>query len=555
MNRFTTACIRSLLMVMLLNPGEGIAQPESPGVDQFISDQRWTEALHLLEHQLEKKPGDINRRFLKARVLAWSGDYEASRKEYKKLLGLNPRNVDFITGLARVELWSGKADGAAALFEQAIHIKKRNSEAWQGLLEATQRKNPPGNSSEIILRAREVYPSFEMEASRPSQERLNEARALIAASQYREAAQQLRSYLDEIPNDLDARHLLASTLAWGKEFNASRTQYRTLLLMQPENTDYLEGAANVELWSGHPNQAIPLLERGIKKAPLNLSLRRNYIRALEDNLEFDRAASERSNAQKAFPNESWMVTETQRSPEPSLQHLPGTMVLFGGSYEALNHGYASWSSTDLAMVHRPNDTQTFTGGLSEVNRYGLTDAELKLAFSQRLDTRWIAGIETNDSPTNHFLPIWSVRGTLQYLFDDGWSMEVGYRRSAYRVDTTNIGTINIEKYLGEFRLGYTLFISHIDGTSNVVTSSLGSASYYYADRSYFGVMIGQGTQPIVNGPVTSPNNIVYSNTQTYIVRGEHWLDQNWALAYDAGVNIQGNYYTRYGFNLGVRYAF
>lgn len=96
---------------------------------------------------------------------------------------------------------------------------------------------------------------------------VSRARMAIDAGNRGSAVTMLEQRVEAEPTDAEARFLLARVLSWLERWPESLQHYDLLLADSPDNVDYLHGKAQVLVWSGRPEQALPLLERARALAP------------------------------------------------------------------------------------------------------------------------------------------------------------------------------------------------------------------------------------------------------------------------------------------------
>lgn len=89
-----------------------------------------------LRRQLARQPGNADIRFQLARILGMQQRYEEARTEYSRLLKGSPKNVDFLFGLAQVELWRGQPVNALPLLQKARRLAPNYADVWRVEIQA-----------------------------------------------------------------------------------------------------------------------------------------------------------------------------------------------------------------------------------------------------------------------------------------------------------------------------------------------------------------------------------------------------------------------------------
>ncbi len=379
------------------------------------------------------------------------------------------------------------------------------------------------------------------------------AQAAADRQQWHQAQIQLESWLQQQPKHEEARFLLARVLSWQAKYQEAADLYSELLSDKPDNADYLLGLAQVHFWQNRPHDAIPLLNRALKNAPDYQAVWELLVRSLY--AADDRVLAEEIQRQavQRFPYYDWQRLTPPVAVAPTLPADTEykNSVEIGGSYEKLDRNYASWNSAYVGGIHHFSKRSNIYGRLSQADRFDLQDASIMAGLTHPLSERWTLNVETDESPTYRFLPQWSLLGSAHYKMDYGLGVTFGFHRASYREQDNDTGSVGIERYWGNWRFGYTLYISQLETAPEPTFSHLGQIAYFYHDHDYVGIAIGGGQEAVRFGP----GQLANADTETYSLRGQHNLTREWALVYDLNLNVQGLSYTRRGAGIGLRYAF
>lgn len=230
--------------------------------------------------------------------------------------------------------------------------------------------------------------------------------------------------------------------------------------------------------------------------------------------------------------------------------LPDAVEAGVGHY-TLSNGYANWDSTYLAAAHRFEKRHSVYGELQQARRYNLTDRQLSGGYSHPLSQAWTALLEASTSPEHHFLPNNMLYGQLQFAFGDGWDIQAGWRHSQYNAASTNAMVLTGERYWGNFRAAYTLYLVKMQSAGNA-PSHRAQLSYYYGEHDSLTLSGSRGRQAENLGP---GSGLLLLDVRSINLFGRHWLSQHWGLSYGAVSEHQGNLYSRKGIRIGLRYAF
>lgn len=88
-------------------------------VRQLVQQQELTTALTIAESRLAERPGDLEARGWRARLLAWTHRWNESEIEYQTVLHSAPRDMDILVGLADLLIWQERSAEALGFLDQA----------------------------------------------------------------------------------------------------------------------------------------------------------------------------------------------------------------------------------------------------------------------------------------------------------------------------------------------------------------------------------------------------------------------------------------------------
>ncbi len=219
-------------------------------------------------------------------------------------------------------------------------------------------------------------------------------------------------------------------------------------------------------------------------------------------------------------------------------------------YEHLDSGFSSWQAQRFDAQHHTAEGVTWYGTVLRERRYGSWDEGIEAGTAVPIGQNWFVQPEVGRSFDADFLPNWYADLRIQRLFPDGWLGNASIRRTQYEDSQVDRLALGVERYWGSWRGAYTLNISDVEGASTPVGHAV-ALERYYNDTSFIGLRANAGREEegLPNG------NVLTSSVSGLGVRGRHWLDANWAIAWDLGWVSQGDIYNRYGVQVGVRRAF
>jgi len=221
----------------------------------------------------------------------------------------------------------------------------------------------------------------------------------------------------------------------------------------------------------------------------------------------------------------------------------------GVTADSLTNGYADWRGYYLNGSHKFAPRQSVYAGLLHAQRYDLIDDQLTVGAYQPLAERTALLAEGTLSNTHNFLPNWSTLAQLEHQLNDGWDVAFGWLHRVYTDTQGDTVKFTGERYWSNFRAAYTLSV----GRSAILGSTVGhhlNGDYYYNDTSYLGLGLAAGEE-LDNVASTT----LHSKVRTIYLRGLHLFAESWGITYQLSVHKQGDYYTRKGISLGLRYLF
>ena len=227
-----------------------------------------------------------------------------------------------------------------------------------------------------------------------------------------------------------------------------------------------------------------------------------------------------------------------------------TEIEVGSSYENLGNGFNHWRSVYLEGVHRFAPREVIYGHMRETERFAQRDQELLGGFYYPLADTWTTLVEANASPSHHILAKWSVFGQLEKSFPGGWGLHAGLRHTEYAQSNTNLALLTAERYFGDFRAAYSLYVGRPEGAGSAASHRF-QFSYYYGDRSSVGIAytIGKEVENV------APAGVLTTDVRDWGLLGRHWFSRHWAVSFEALWHEQGALYSRRGARAGLRYQF
>lgn len=219
-------------------------------------------------------------------------------------------------------------------------------------------------------------------------------------------------------------------------------------------------------------------------------------------------------------------------------------------YEYLDNDFSAWQAQRLNVQTRGADGIAWYGAILRERRYGLWDEGIEVGTVIPLSEHWSVQPEIGTTFDTDFLPHWYADLRAQRVFSDGWISHASVRRTQYESSSVDRLALGIERYWGPWRGAYTLNISDVEGAGTPVGHAV-ALDRYYNDISFIGLRGNTGREE----ESLSNDRVLTTSVTGAGLRGRHWFDAHWAVAWDVGWVDQGELYDRYGVQLGLRRAF
>jgi Tfp pilus assembly protein PilF len=221
--------LAGLLLAAALATAPATRAPAAADVDSSASavahrladQERYAEALTVIQGALARNPADTDLLWLEAGVTGWAGRHREAVRLYEALVAAHPGMADDVAlDLATERLWADDTRGALRDLDAYLA-------AHPGELEARHKR----------------------------------ALVLAFADRLPDAASAYRQLIAEDPGDLEARAGYARVLNWQGRHREAARAYRDLLKDGATDPDVKKGLAYAEYWAGRPDRARQSLSR------------------------------------------------------------------------------------------------------------------------------------------------------------------------------------------------------------------------------------------------------------------------------------------------------
>jgi YaiO family outer membrane protein len=222
-----------------------------------------------------------------------------------------------------------------------------------------------------------------------------------------------------------------------------------------------------------------------------------------------------------------------------------------GAHENLDHGQPDWNEALVQLAWKPRKDFALLGAARTTERFDQRDREgTAAAYVPLGDKGMVLHLEGTLSSTHKVLARDSALAELAQPLGGGWVVTGAAKYSRYDTGNVAIGNATVEKYIGDYRFGYTVYISRLEGASWTPAHRL-AASWYRGALTYVTLSGAKGRE-VEN---VFPLPLLVTDVSAVSLAGGLELAPTWGLTFEALYVRQGDLYTRRGARLGTRILF
>ncbi len=221
-------------------------------------------ALRILQKLADEKPNSALVQAALARADLAMFDFTKERAWADRAIAASDAARGLDPGLPEVDvtvgytlLKTGREKEAVVAFGRALAARPGNVEALIGLGRAKQAEGDQAAAETAFRRAIELQPSFAV---------FNQlASSYFSFGRYAEAAQMYRQAARIAPDSYWALSNLGGAETYRCNYPAALEAYHKALELNPKDSSALSNLGMTQLWTGHPDEAVALLERAAKE--------------------------------------------------------------------------------------------------------------------------------------------------------------------------------------------------------------------------------------------------------------------------------------------------
>lgn len=269
-----------------------LAMKEDPSASFLVEDiaelyrvsGRIREAVEEAQAALKTNPNDLNARRVLAHIYAQQiGDAQANHidegmarravEQYKVIAEKDPKDVESLVMLGRLDRVLGDSVDAEAAFKKAMESDADNEDAVTGLAGVYSDRGDMKASSALLEKLTQKDPT--------PRGLIGLASNYESMKEYSLAADAYKKAIELDPNRAELKAALAQDLALGERYDEALKTYQQMAEANPQDAQPYLGMAQVYQQQHKMDDARRMLEKGKQLDPDNIEIRYNEVRLLE----------------------------------------------------------------------------------------------------------------------------------------------------------------------------------------------------------------------------------------------------------------------------------
>ena len=228
-------------------------------------------------------------------------------------------------------------------------------------------------------------------------------------------------------------------------------------------------------------------------------------------------------------------------------------VEIGSNFDQLTNNYAAWSAQYLNLSLPLKENGLVNIQAQNVQRFSMVDQDLNVAYAYPTKLG-VINLDTAYSANPNFLPQTSLGLGWNGKLPEGFGYIVSANQKQYSESyanaSTNMYSLGLEKYIGEFRLAYVGMVSSINRNQGSFASKV-QGQWIGSSDNRIGLTYAQGMEPAV----VALNNLASIQFQYVQIDSLYWITKTIGLTTALWHGKEGSYYQRNGGQLGLRATF
>ncbi|MGI9270130.1 MAG: YaiO family outer membrane beta-barrel protein [Woeseiaceae bacterium] len=334
----------------------------------------------------------------------------------------------------------------------------------------------------------------------------------------------------------------ARDLANSGELDQALKILNQLRASYPHDIDYALARAQVFARQGRDAEALDDLREALIIDPEYEDVWRLRYRLMSKQRGNDAGRQLETFSQLAatrFPDATWW----QSGPiEPAARWS----LLAGLGYQRLSDGLPSWNEQFFEIAREDDRRGRYRAGIARNARYDEADISVLLGGNFTFASHWLAGLAATFANNAEFQPDLEWSANVGRTLNAGWVVGLAYRDRDYQNTAVSSVTGTIEKYVGNYRIAYTVGASSLDDAPTLLNHGI-TLNKYFDSGSRLGITLSSGNEAEVIGP----GQVLETSVRGVSLSGNQQLTDRFGLQWWVGMHDQGDYYRRDYFGLAV----
>jgi len=343
----------------------------------------------------------------------------------------------------------------------------------------------------------------------------------------------------------DTRFELARDAAHAGDLDSAMQEYAKLMLEEPDNVDYVFGYAQALFWSNEVPRSLLFLEQARRLAPDYEDVWKLEYRALlttSDNRSSISIEEFRQMAAERFPNSEW-----HRAPDETTSRA--IRWEFSARRDSLDNGAPDWEQINAYFDRNITANALATLSASASSRFGTTDTQFGAGGSLGVGQYWTISGQLTLSSSPSFLPDTTIDLGLNRRFEHGWVGGARWRRRDYASALVNSFGLVTERYVGKYRIAYSLDNAHLSGEQAVVHAL--TVNFFADSGTRIGVILAAGEEI----EIVDPGVLLKTDVNSIALTGRHPVNAYLGFGWQLGTHKQGQLYRRNAIGISISGGF
>jgi len=198
--------------------------------ESYVKLKNFPEAIDNYKKVVELEPGDINSRARLAELYSWAGNYDRAVVTYKDALELDPKNGKLLNGLAVVFRWSHRYNEAERLYRDVLAADPENHEALKGLEKTYSMTGDLSAAIDILEKAIVLYPG-------DSELHKDMGTVLAWQKNYKKAIGSLERAVGLFPAYAEAYRTMGDVYSWMRSYRQAENAYKKAIDIEPDSVE------------------------------------------------------------------------------------------------------------------------------------------------------------------------------------------------------------------------------------------------------------------------------------------------------------------------------